>query len=156
MKEKQKLRFNYGITERQLINYVRTARSRKGSTGEILLQLLEMRLDNIVFRLGFASTIASARQLISHGHVLVNGSRLTIPSYLCQTQDSIGIKTKSRDFVKKAREKFVQSQPLSDLQSCMDVNMETYQATVKNPISRDAVGLSINELLVVEYYSRKV
>ena len=69
LKEKQKLRFNYGISERQLIKYVREARRRKGSTGEILLQILEMRLDNIVFRLGFAPTIAAARQLISHGHI---------------------------------------------------------------------------------------
>lgn len=115
-----------------------------------------MRLDNIVFRLGFAPTIASARQLISHGHILVNGSQLTIPSYICQIQDSISVKTKSREFVKKAREKVVLSQSLPELQSCLDINLEALQATIKNLISRDAVGLSINELLVVEYYSRKV
>ena len=91
LKEKQKLRFNYGISERQLISYVREARRRKGSTGEILLQLLEMRLDNIVFRLGFAPTIAAARQLISHGHVVINQQRVTIPSYVCKLNDSISV-----------------------------------------------------------------
>ena len=75
LQEKQKLRFNYGITESQLISYVRKARKIKGSTGEILLQLLEMRLDNIVFRLGIAPTIAAARQLISHGHIIVNSKK---------------------------------------------------------------------------------
>jgi len=98
LKEKQKLRFNYGISERQLISYVREARRRSGSTGEILLQLLEMRLDNIVFRLGFAPTIASARQLISHGHIAINGIRTNIPSYLCKINDTISVAENSKNF----------------------------------------------------------
>ena len=101
LKEKQKLRFNYGISERQLISYVREARRRKGSTGEILLQLLEMRLDTIVFRLGFAPTIASARQLISHGHVQVNNRRVNIPSYLCQINDVVAVAENSKKFVNR-------------------------------------------------------
>ena len=104
LKEKQKLRFNYGINERQLIKYVREARRRKGSTGEILLQILETRLDNIVFRLGFARTIAAARQLISHGHILINAKRINIPSYLCKVNDVISVNENSRNFIKKSLE----------------------------------------------------
>ena len=102
LKEKQKLRFNYGINEKQLIKYVREARRRNGSTGEILLQILETRLDNIVFRLGFAPTIAAARQLISHGHISVNAKRINIPSYLCKINDNISVNEVSRNFIKKS------------------------------------------------------
>ena len=152
LKEKQKLRFNYGISERQLISYVREARRRKGSTGEILLQLLEMRLDNIVFRLGFAPTIAAARQLISHGHVLINNQRVTIPSYICKLNDSIGIASNSQKFVKNSVEGFSSSINAPHL----EINLEKLSAVVVDTVPREAVGLQINELLVVEYYSRKV
>ena len=152
LKEKQKLRFNYGISERQLISYVREARRRKGSTGEILLQLLEMRLDNIVFRLGFAPTIASARQLITHGHISVNKRKINIPSYICQIKDSISVNENSQNLVKNSLERF-------DSNNCPDhleYNSEKRTAVVKTEVSRNFVGLQINELLVVEYYSRKV
>ena len=152
LKEKQKLRFNYGISERQLISYVREARRRKGSTGEILLQLLEMRLDNIVFRLGFAPTIAAARQLISHGHVVINNQRVTIPSYICKLNDSIGVSSNSQKFVKNLVERFSSSIDAPHL----EINREKLSAVVVDTVPREAVGLQINELLVVEYYSRKV
>lgn len=152
LKEKQKLRFNYGISERQLISYVREARRRKGSTGELLLQLLEMRLDNLVFRLGFAPTIAAARQLISHGHVLINNQRVDIPSYICKMNESISIASASQKFVKNSMERFSSKLQAPHLQ----VNPEKLQAVVTNLVSRENVGLNINELLVVEYYSRKV
>ena len=152
LKEKQKLRFNYGISERQLISYVREARRRKGSTGEILLQLLEMRLDNIVFRLGFAQTIAAARQLISHGHVVINQQRVTIPSYVCKLNDSISVAANSQKFVKNIAERSTNAMNAPHL----EVNQEKLSAVVVDTVSRDAVGLQINELLVVEYYSRKV
>jgi len=152
LKEKQKLRFNYGISERQLISYVREARRRKGSTGEILLQLLEMRLDTIVFRLGFAPTIASARQLISHGHVQVNNRRVNIPSYLCQINDVVAVAENSKKFVKNSIENFTCDLPTPHL----DINKEKFTGIVRETIPRDAVSLQINELLVVEYYSRKV
>ena len=152
LKEKQKLRFNYGISERQLISYVREARRRKGSTGEILLQLLEMRLDNILFRLGFAPTIAAARQLISHGHVVINKQRVTIPSYICKINDLISVTLNSQKFVKNSLESFT-----SDLVAPhLEVNRDTLSARVLTTVPRDGVGLQINELLVVEYYSRKV
>ena len=152
LKEKQKLRFNYGISERQLISYVREARRRKGSTGEILLQLLEMRLDNILFRLGFAPTIAAARQVISHGHVLINNKRVTIPSYICKLNDSIAVAANSQKFVKNLVERSSNSMTAPHL----DINIEKLSAVVVDNVPREAVGLQINELLVVEYYSRKV
>ena len=152
LKEKQKLRFNYGISERQLISYVREARRRKGSTGEILLQLLEMRLDNILFRLGFAPTIAAARQVISHGHVLINNKRVTIPSYICKLNDSIAVAANSQKLVKNLVERSSNSMTAPHL----DINIEKLSAVVVDNVPREAVGLQINELLVVEYYSRKV
>jgi small subunit ribosomal protein S4 len=150
LKEKQKLRFNYGITEKQLIKYVREARRRKGSTGEILLQLLETRLDNIVFRLGFTNTIAAARQLITHGHIVLNGKPLTIPSYLCQIDDTVAVSEKSRKFVKNLQRSG------GSLPTHLEVDLEKYTGKVKGTVPRDSVAVSINELLIVEYYSRKV
>ena len=152
LKEKQKLRFNYGISERQLISYIREARRRKGSTGEILLQLLEMRLDNIVFRLGFAPTIPAARQLISHGHILINNNRVNIPSYICKINDSISIAQSSQKFVKNSLEAFNNAMAAPHL----DVNQEKLSALVTNVVPRENIGLEINELLVVEFYSRKM
>jgi len=152
LKEKQKLRFNYGISERQLISYVREARRRKGSTGEILLQLLEMRLDNIVFRLGFAPTIAAARQLINHGHVMINNHCVDIPSYICKINDSISVASGSQKFVKNSLERFTNNIAAPHL----EVNSEKLSARVIDTVSREGVGLQINELLVVEFYSRKV
>lgn len=152
LKEKQKLRFNYGISERQLIKYVREARRRKGSTGEVLLQILETRLDNIVFRLGFAPTIAAARQLISHGHISVNNRKIDIPSYLCKINDSISVQEGSKNFIKKSLERFSGT----NIPTHLEVNVDKLSGTVKSIIPRDNVAVSINELLVVEYYSRKV
>lgn len=152
LKEKQKLRFNYGISERQLISYVREARRRKGSTGEILLQLLEMRLDNIIFRLGFAPTVAAARQMISHGHVVINKRRVTIPSYICKTNDQISIASSSEKFVKNSLERSTNQL----LAPHLEINREKLSAVVRGQVPRDQVGLQINELLVVEFYSRKV
>lgn len=152
LKEKQKLRFNYGINERQLIQYVREARRRKGSTGEILLQILETRLDNILFRLGFARTIAAARQLITHGHILVNSRRINIPSYLCQVNDVISVNENSRNFIKKSLEQVSGN----IVPSHLEVNTEKLTGNMKGLIPRESVGIVVNELLVVEYYSRKV
>ena len=103
LKVKQRLRFNYGLTERQLVLYVRKAKKIKESTGQVLLQLLEMRLDNIVFRLNMAPTIMAARQIINHGHIYVNNKKQSIPSYLCKPKDviSVGMKQKSLKLVNK-------------------------------------------------------
>jgi small subunit ribosomal protein S4 len=96
LKVKQRLRFNYGLTERQLIKYVKKAKTVKESTGQVLLQLLEMRLDNIVFRLNMAPTIIAARQLISHGHIRVNNKKVNIPSYMCKPKDVISVAMKQK------------------------------------------------------------
>src|SRR6478672_7806167 len=152
LKVKQRLRFNYGLTERQLVNYVRKAKKIKEATGQVLLQLLEMRLDNIVFRLGFAPTIAAARQLISHGHVTLNNRRVNIPSYICKQNDIISITGNSEKFVKNLLER---SNNILNAPH-LEINREKLSAVVRETVPRDQVGLQINELLVVEYYSRKV
>jgi small subunit ribosomal protein S4 len=99
LKVKQRLRFNYGLTERQLVNYVRKAKKIKEATGLVLLQLLEMRLDNIVFRLNMAPTIGAARQLISHGHIRVNRKKVNIPSYMCKPKDVISVAKKEKSLL---------------------------------------------------------
>nr|YP_010692002.1 ribosomal protein S4 [Gaultheria pyrolifolia]UOU82604.1 ribosomal protein S4 [Gaultheria pyrolifolia]UOU82694.1 ribosomal protein S4 [Gaultheria pyrolifolia]UOU82784.1 ribosomal protein S4 [Gaultheria pyrolifolia]UOU82874.1 ribosomal protein S4 [Gaultheria pyrolifolia] len=159
LQEKQKLRFHYGLTERQLLKYVRIAGKAKGSTGQVLLQLLEMRLDNILFRLGMASTIPGARQLVNHRHVLVNGRIIDIPSYRCKPQDIITAREKSRALIQNS------FQNLFDLPSRkgnrkkvpyhLTLDRGQYKGLVKRIINRNGVGLKIKELLVVEYYSRQ-
>lgn len=153
LEEKQKLRFHYGITERQLLRYVRIARRAKGSTGQVLLQLLEMRLDNTIFRLGIAPTIPAARQLVNHGHVMVNDRLVDIPSYRCKPQDNVVIvdKARSRALVEKNLSNFKQSK----LPSHLRFNPKTYKASVNQLVNRKSVGVKVNELLVVEYYSRQ-
>jgi small subunit ribosomal protein S4 len=94
LKVKQRLRYNYGISEKQLMNYVRKAKRMKESTGQVLLQLLEMRLDNVVFRLNMAPTIVAARQMISHGHICVNQKKVNVASYMCKTKDVISVSMK--------------------------------------------------------------
>nr|APW79573.1 ribosomal protein S4 [Cynodontium polycarpum] len=153
LEEKQKLRFHYGITERQLLNYVRIARKAKGSTGQVLLQLLEMRLDNIIFRLGMAPTIPGARQLVNHRHILVNDRIVNIPSYRCKPQDFITIKNRQKsqaiiiknvDFSQKAK-----------VPNHLTFNSLEKKGLVNQILDQESIGLKINELLVVEYYSRQ-
>nr|YP_009758328.1 ribosomal protein S4 [Vavilovia formosa]QIN90135.1 ribosomal protein S4 [Vavilovia formosa] len=153
LEEKQKLRFHYGLTERQLLKYVRIAGKAKGSTGEVLLQLLEMRLDNILFRLGMAATIPQARQLVNHRHVLVNGRIVDIPSYRCKPEDIITAKDekKSRTLIQNSLE----SAPRKKLPIHLILHPLEYKGLVKQIIDSKWVGLEINELLVVEYYSRQ-
>ncbi|EPS73910.1 hypothetical protein M569_00845 [Genlisea aurea] len=153
LEEKQKLRFHYGLTERQLIKYVRIARKAKGSTGQVLLQLLEMRLDNILFRLGMASTIPAARQLVNHRHILVNGRIVDIPSYRCKPQDIITAKDeqKSRTLIQNS----LNSYPHEEVPSHLTLRPFQYKGLVNQIIDSKWFGLKLNELLVVEYYSRQ-
>nr|YP_010467493.1 ribosomal protein S4 [Vinca difformis]AWI70121.1 ribosomal protein S4 [Vinca major]UVF29498.1 ribosomal protein S4 [Vinca difformis] len=153
LEEKQKLRFHYGLTERQLLKYVRIAGKAKGSTGQVLLQLLEMRLDNILFRLGMATTIPTARQLVNHRHILVNGRIVDIPSYRCKPRDIITAKDeqKSRALIQKS----LDSYPHGELPSHLILQPFQYKGLVNQIIDSKWVGLKINELLVVEYYSRQ-
>lgn len=154
LEEKQKLRFNYGISEKQLIRYVRRARRATGSTGEALLELLEMRLDNTVFRLGMAGTIPAARQLICHGHITVNGEVVDIPSYQCRPGEVISVR--NRDRSRKLVEANMQYPGLANLPSHLEFDKNTLIGKVNGKVEREWVPLQINELLVVEYYSRKV
>jgi small subunit ribosomal protein S4 len=110
LKVKQRLRYNYGITEKQLVKYVRQAKKLKESTGQVLLQILEMRLDNIVFRLNMTPTIMAARQLISHGHICVNNKKVNIPSYICKPKDviSVSMKESSLKLVNKNLQEYSQ------------------------------------------------
>ena len=153
LEEKQKLRFHYGLTERQLLKYVHIAGKAKGSTGQVLLQLLEMRLDNILFRLGMASTIPAARQLVNHRHILVNGRIVDIPSYRCKPRDIITAKDeqKSRALIQIS----LDSSPHEELPNHLTLHPFQYKGLVNQIIDSKWVGLKINELLVVEYYSRQ-
>ncbi|MBD2057757.1 30S ribosomal protein S4 [Oculatella sp. FACHB-28] len=153
LEEKQKLRFNYGLTERQLLRYVRKARRASGSTGQTLLQLLEMRLDNTVFRMGMAPTIPGARQLVNHGHVTVNGRVVDIASYQCRPGDLVGVR--DRDRSRKLVEQNLQFPGLAHLPSHLEFDKNKFVGKVNNVVEREWVALQINELLVVEYYSRQ-
>ncbi len=154
LQEKQKLRFNYGITESQLIRYVKESRRAKGSTGELLLQLLEMRLDNVVFRLGIAPTIAAARQLILHGHILLNNQKTTIPSCHCKPKDSISVSQRKQS--RQLTTNLIEGTKTMALPPHLSLNRESMTGSVLGTVDRRAIGLQLNELLVVEFYSRKV
>jgi small subunit ribosomal protein S4 len=153
LEEKQKLRFNYGLSEKQLLRYVRRARRVTGSTGQVLLQLLEMRLDNTIFRMGMAPTIPAARQLVNHGHLTVNGRVVDIPSYNCRPGDIITVRDreKSRQMVQAN----LQSPGLANMPSHLEFDKNKLEGKVNGVIEREWIALQINELLVVEYYSRQ-
>lgn len=153
LEEKQKLRFNYGLSERQMLRYVRRARRVAGSTGQVLLQLLEMRLDNTVFRLGMAPTIPSARQLVNHGHVMLNGRVVNIPSYQCKPGDVITVRDAERS--RKLVEANLQFPGLAHIPSHLEFDKATLIGKVTGVVEREWVALQVNELLVVEYYSRQ-
>ncbi|MEB3162445.1 MAG: 30S ribosomal protein S4 [Prochlorothrix sp.] len=154
LEEKQKLRFNYGVSEKQLVRYVKKARRVQGSTGKVLLQLLEMRLDNTIFRLGMAPTIPSARQLVNHGHILVNGRVVDIASYSCRPGDVVAVR--NREQSKRLVSENLQYPGLANVPSHLTLDKEKLEAQVTGLCEREWVALKINELMVVEYYSRKV
>jgi small subunit ribosomal protein S4 len=152
LEEKQKLRFNYGITEKQLVRYVRKARRVAGSTGQTLLEFLEMRLDNTLFRMGLAGTIPGARQLVNHGHILVNERVVDIASYQCRAGDVIKVRDRERS--RKLVETNMQYPGLANLPSHLEFDKNSFTGKVNSVIEREWIALQINELLVVEYYSR--
>ncbi|MFM1843101.1 MAG: hypothetical protein RLZZ490_1843 [Cyanobacteriota bacterium] len=153
LEEKQKLRLNYGVTEKQLVRYVKKARRATGSTGQALLELLEMRLDNTVFRLGLAGTIPGARQLVNHGHILVNGKVVDIPSYQCRPGDVVSVRNRERS--RRMVETNMEFPGLANLPSHLEFDKNTLTGKVNSVIEREWIALQINELLVIEYYSRK-
>lgn len=167
LKEKQKLRFHYGINEKQLVNYVKKARRSQGATGEKILQLLEMRLDTIIFRSGFAPTLRASRQLVSHGHIYVNNAPVNIPSYQCKPGDTFSVKNKksSRQLVQtNLEESFgpglntmeAKTGTVVSAASYLKCDPKNFSGEVKQLISRTDVSCPVNEFLIIEYYSRKV
>jgi small subunit ribosomal protein S4 len=137
-----------------LVRYVKKARAQDGSTGTNLLKLLENRLDNVCFRLGFGPTVPGARQLVNHGHVMVNGRVTDIASYQCKTGDVIAIR--ERKGSKKLAEGNLEFPGLANIPPHMELDKTKLTAKIVGKCEREWVALEINELLVVEYYSRKV
>lgn len=150
LKEKQKVRFMYGLNERQFVKTYKEASKMQGIHGENLLKLLESRLDNLVYRLGFASTRRAARQLVNHGHITVNGKKVDIPSYRCKPGDVITLKEQSKDHkaVKEALSKVLKRVEFVTFDD--KNNTGTY---VRLP-ERSELNPEINESLIVEYYNR--
>jgi len=160
LREKQKIRFSYGVTERQLVNYVKEAKRIVGETGTILLQFLEMRLDNVIYRLGMAPTIFAARQLVNHRHICVNGKRVSIPSYQCRPGDELTVWTSAND-QKSVNVLFqirssVEEKRTRLPRGVVRFDQDELRAIIVRVISRDLVGLEVNELAVLEFYSRKI
>ncbi|HBS93152.1 MAG TPA: 30S ribosomal protein S4, partial [Firmicutes bacterium] len=153
LREKQKVRRIYGVGEQPFRNYYEEAARRKGVTGEILLQLLELRLDNIIFRLGFASSRPEARQLVRHGHFAVNGHKVDIPSFQCKAGDEITLRQRS-----SSSEKFKDMRELAAQHTSpawLDKNAETLSAKVLTmPRREDIDDIPIAEHLIIERYSR--
>jgi small subunit ribosomal protein S4 len=149
--EKQKLRLHYGLGERQLRKYVAQAFSTKGNSGHVLLQLLERRLDNVVFRAGFAPSMAAARQMVLHKHVNVNGKRVNIPSYQVRPGDSLELHAKS-----KMKERAAEAQKDPNNLKVPDY-LEAADGVAKMKVlpERDSVPLDLDPQLIVEYYSGK-
>lgn len=149
--EKQRLKAYYGVLEKQFANYVHKAEKSKESTGTVLIQLLECRLDNLVYRLGLASSIRQARQMVVHGHILVNGKKVDRPSFGLNIGDVVSLREKS-----KSNTMFKENFENSELNTLpyIEKNMEKFSGTLIKRPERNEIPIEINEILVVEYYSK--
>ena len=152
LREKQKIRRIYGVLERQFRRYFAEADRRKGSTGELLLQLLESRLDNVVYRMGFASTRAEARQLVSHKALTVNGQVVNIPSFQVKSGDVVAVREKAKKQVRIQEALGLATQ--IGMPSWVSVDANKMEGTFKNVPDRAELYSDINEQLVVEFYSK--
>ena len=152
MREKQKTRRYYGVLEKQFVNYFEEADRKEGMTGENLICLLERRLDNVVYRMGFAASHKEARQLVLHGHFTLNGKKVNIPSMIIKAGDVIAVKETSRDSVKfKA---LAESAATANAPKWLEVKADAMTATVLNLPAREDVDFDFNEQLIVELYSK--
>ncbi len=152
MREKQKTRRYYGVLEKQFVNYFEEADRKEGMTGENLICLLERRLDNVVYRMGFAASHKEARQLVLHGHFTVNGKKVNIPSLIIKAGDVIAVKEASRDSVKfKA---LAEAAASANAPKWLEVKAEAMTATVLTLPAREDVDFDFNEQLIVELYSK--
>ena len=152
LREKQKLRRIYGVLERQFRRYFRAAERGKGVTGESLLILLERRLDNLVYRMGFANSRSEGRQLVRHGHVTVNGRKVNIPSYLGKAGDAISVRDKSRQIARVGEA--LEASQRRGIPDWLEVDRQTFSGRVKALPARADLTAPINEKLVVELYSK--
>ncbi len=152
LREKQKVKRIYGVLENQFRRYFESAARKKGVTGELLLQLLERRLDNIVYRLGFGSSRSQGRQLVRHGHVMVNGRRVNIPSYLVAKGDEISIAAKSQK--NEMIQSNVQEIVGRGVPSWLNLDSEKFKAQVLELPDREAINIAVEESLIVELYSK--
>jgi small subunit ribosomal protein S4 len=150
--EKQKLRFMYGVLEGQFRKYYEEASRRRGVTGDILLQLLELRLDNIIYRLNFATTRAAARQMVSHGHVTVNGKKVNIASYSCKPGDVISVAAKARS--QALANRFVELAASATTPDWLEVDTAKLTGKVTRIPSVEEIAPIVNVQLIVELYSR--
>lgn len=152
LKEKQKAKFIYGVLEDQFHKYYDLAKKRPGITGDNLMSILECRLDNVVFRLGFARTRKEARQIVTHGHIMVNGRRVDVPSYRVKAGDVVSVAPKSKELlvIKSA----LVSNARFEVPAWLEVDIEKLQGNVLALPQRDQIDLDINEQLIVELYSK--
>ena len=152
LREKQKAKFIYGVLEKPFRNYYKKAERQKGMTGENLMIMLELRLDNVLFRLGFARTRKEARQIVDHKHVLVNGKAVNIPSYQCSAGDVIEIREKS-----KSLQRYKDILEANNGKACpewLDVEKDALKGTVKALPTREQIDVPVDEMLIVELYSK--
>ena len=152
LREKQKAKFIYGVLEKPFRNYYEKADRMKGMTGENLMTLLESRLDNVVFRMGFARTRREARQIVDHKHVLVNGKCVNIPSYLIKAGDVIEIKESAKSMQRYKDILDVTAGRL--VPEWIDADVENFKGTIKNLPTREMIDVPVDEMLIVELYSK--
>ena len=152
LREKQKAKFIYGVLEKPFRNYYVKADQKQGQTGENLMIMLETRLDNVIFRMGFARTRREARQIVDHKHVLVNGKQVNIPSYLVKAGDVIEIKEKHKDC--QRYKDILEVTGGNMIPDWLEVDAENLKGTVKELPSREAIDVPVDEMLIVELYSK--
>ena len=152
LREKQKAKFIYGVLEKPFRNYYEKADRMQGQTGANLMTMLEMRLDNVIFRLGFARTRREARQIVDHKHVLVNGKQVNIPSYQVKVGDTIEIKEAKKSSVRY--KEILETTGGRLVPSWLECNQEALQGVVKEAPAREVIDVPVNEMLIVELYSK--
>ena len=152
LREKQKVKFIYGVLEKQFHGYFEKAKAMPGITGENLMRILESRLDSVIFRLGFARTRKEARQIVTHGHIMVNGRRVDVPSYRVKAGDVVAVADKAKDLL-PIKEALISSEHMA-VPAWLEVDIEKLKGTVLQLPTRDQIDLDIDAQLIVELYSK--
>jgi len=149
--EKQKLRAYYGVLEKQFIRYVDKAMKAPGLSGEVLIKILECRLDNMIYRMGFANSIREARQMVNHGHIVVNGKKVDIPSFNINPEDIVALREKSQ----KVEKYIANIQNINYVVDYVQMNPENFTGKLLRLPNRQEIPVDVNEQLVIEFYSKK-